>query len=135
MLLGAAIKLVMNFKDIAGTIPQLNIKGAAFGTGVVSFRYSTSRYFVGVVYRNSSDNANIGYCLQIVQGDAEFYEAQQAPVFVKPLIAAVFGTAAWAANGLLGRFLPTKLTTLTAIVIGENHLRYFFAFGAWNLKR
>ena len=28
------------------------------------------------------------------------------------------GAAAWAANGLLGRFLPSKLTTLIAIAIG-----------------
>ena len=40
-------------------------------------------------------------------------------VFVKPLIAsALMGAAAWAANGLLGRFLPSKLTTLIAIAIG-----------------
>ena len=97
MLLGAAIKLVMNFTLVG--IPQLNIKGAAFGTlacYIVSFLLGL--YFL---CRQTKVMPNF------------------MSVFVKPLIAAVLmGAAAWAANGLLGRFLPTKLTTLTAIIIG-----------------
>ncbi len=104
MLLGAAIKLVMNFTLIG--IPQINIRGAAFGTlACYMVIFAFSLYFLcketKVVPNFSS-------------------------VFFKPLIAAILmGAAAWACNGLLGHFLNTAqhgrlgaVVTLVSIVLG-----------------
>ncbi len=104
MLLGAAIKLVMNFSLIG--IPQLNIRGAAFGTlACYMVIFAFSLYFL---CRETKVVPNI------------------SSVFLKPLVAAaLMGAAAWACNGLLGHFLNTaqnsglaSVVTLVSIVLG-----------------
>ncbi|NCB62877.1 MAG: polysaccharide biosynthesis protein [Clostridia bacterium] len=97
MALGSVVKLAVNAALVSN--PNIGINGAAYGT--LSCYVIISVLELLLIKRAMPASPNY------------------ARVFVKPLIAALLmGAAAWAAYGLLSRFLGNSISTLAAILVG-----------------
>lgn len=97
MLIGAAIKLTVNFILVA--IPQINIQGAPVGTiGCYAFIVIASLISLKKLTKISLQVGN---------------------VFFKPLFCgSMCAMAAWAGYGLLARFLDHRISVILAVALG-----------------
>ena len=97
MLIGSGIKILVNLLLIP--IPQVNLKGAAYGTLACYVFIATAS--IRMVRRTA--------CVKL----------SFTSMFLKPLIAGVFcGVSAWACFGLLSRDIPQTAAVLAAVAAG-----------------
>ncbi len=97
LMVGAVLKVVLTYVLVA--VPALNVMGAAVST-IIAFAVAAS--------------LNVGFILTRKEVKISYHQ-----VFVKPLIdVAVMGVAVVATYSVFSLFMPGRLTTIIAILVG-----------------